>query len=82
VSELPGLPNRLLNMQDVAEYLDVSLPWVKEQVRFHRVPCSRIGKHIRFTHEHVAEIIKSREETPANFVPPMVPIRSGARSRL
>lgn len=56
------LPDHLLSMQEVADYLNVSVFWVKEQVRFKRVDCTRIGKHVRFTHEQVAAIIAGREQ--------------------
>jgi excisionase family DNA binding protein len=91
--ELPGLPERLLTMQEVADYLGVSLYWMRDSVRYHRVPHSRIGKHVRFTREHVQQIILAGEQAAvgryvssrkksAAAEKPVKGTRSGARGHL
>lgn len=72
---LPGLPDRLLTSAEVAKYLGVTERWLADEVRARRVRCTRIGKHVRFTHEHLREIIKSREQ-------PVLRSVSSARARL
>ena len=72
---LPGLPDRLLTPTEVAKYLGATERWLADEVRAHRVRCTRIGKHVRFTHEHLVEIIRSREQ-------PVLRSVSTARSRL
>jgi excisionase family DNA binding protein len=62
--QLEGLPDRLVSMVEVAGYLDVPLSWVKDAVRFRRIRFTRVGKHVRFTHGQVAEIIAAGEQTP------------------
>jgi excisionase family DNA binding protein len=46
---LAGLPNHLLTIPEVAEFLNVPLRWVRDAVQQRRVRCTRIGKHVRFT---------------------------------
>jgi excisionase family DNA binding protein len=47
----PGaLPeDRLLRPEQAAWYLNVKTSWVYEAVRAGRLPCHRVGRHIRFT---------------------------------
>lgn len=40
---------RLLCPQEAAALLSVKPSWVYESVRAHRIPCLRVGRHIRFT---------------------------------
>ena len=39
----------LLCPQDAATLLSVKPSWIYEAVRAHRIPCLRVGRHIRFT---------------------------------
>jgi len=39
----------LLCPQEAARLLSVKPSWVYESVRAHRIPCLRVGRHIRFT---------------------------------
>lgn len=39
----------LLRPEVVAHMLDVPISWVYDAVRSRRLPCRRIGRHIRFT---------------------------------
>ncbi|REE62413.1 excisionase family DNA binding protein [Streptomyces sp. 3212.3] len=48
----------------VAEALDCSQWWVKEQVRRRRIPFIRSGSGYRFTRTHVEEIFHILEERP------------------
>jgi excisionase family DNA binding protein len=41
----------LLRPADAAELLSVRPSWIYEAVRTNRLPCLRIGRHIRFTRE-------------------------------
>jgi excisionase family DNA binding protein len=73
--ELPGLPDRLLTPLEVADYLGASERWLVDAVRNKQVRCTRIGKHVRFTREHVREIISSGEQ-------PVLRSVGSARTRL
>jgi len=41
--------DRLLRPDQAAWYLNVRTSWVYEAVRAGRLPCHRVGRHIRFT---------------------------------
>lgn len=43
------LDQQLLTPSQAAELLAVRTSWIYEAVRTHRLPCLRIGRHIRFT---------------------------------
>ena len=45
----PKLYEPLLRPQDAARLLSVRPSWVYEAVRERRLPCVRVGRHIRFT---------------------------------
>jgi excisionase family DNA binding protein len=55
-------PNRLLDLDEAAEYLNVPKSWLGQAVRENRVRCTRIGKYVRFTPEHIQEIIAAGEK--------------------
>lgn len=79
-----SLPNRLLTIPEAADYLNVPVRWLQDAVQQRRVRCTRIGKHVRFTADHLRELIEAGEQpvtqpvcavaTPAR--------RRGRRSRL
>jgi excisionase family DNA binding protein len=41
--------DRLWRPEKAAWYLDVKPSWIYEAVRTGRLPCHRVGRHIRFT---------------------------------
>lgn len=43
--------DRLLRPEHAAWYLNVKTSWVYEAVRAGRLPCRRVGRHIRFTRQ-------------------------------
>jgi excisionase family DNA binding protein len=45
------LDNPLLKPEQAAELLAVRTSWIYDAVRTNRLPCLRIGRHIRFTRE-------------------------------
>ncbi len=45
----------LLRPEQAAHLLSVKTSWVYEAVRSGRVPCIRVGRHIRFTREMLEE---------------------------
>ena len=62
----------------------VYVRWVQDAVQQRRVRCTRIGKHVRFTAEHLAELIASGEQAVLSTVQAgaVTPFRDGRRSRL
>jgi excisionase family DNA binding protein len=47
----PRLSVPLLRPTEAAELLSVRPSWIYEAVRANRLPCLRVGRHIRFTRE-------------------------------
>jgi excisionase family DNA binding protein len=54
------LDNPLLKPEQAAELLAVRTSWIYEAVRTNRLPCLRIGRHIRFTREMLEEWLRGR----------------------
>ena len=48
-TDSPLKHDRLLRPDQAAWYLNVKTSWVYEAVRTGRLPCHRVGRHIRFT---------------------------------
>jgi excisionase family DNA binding protein len=61
---IPGSSRRLdgplLRPDQAAVLLNVKTSWVYEAVRTGRLPCLRIGKHIRFTQAMLEEWLSER----------------------
>jgi excisionase family DNA binding protein len=51
----PRLDEALLRPDQAAELLAVKPSWVYEAVRSGRLPCLRVGRHIRFTRSMLEE---------------------------
>jgi excisionase family DNA binding protein len=60
----PGTSRRLdsplLRPEQAAALLSVKTSWVYDAVRTGRLPCIRVGRHIRFTHAMLEEWLQSR----------------------
>lgn len=53
---------KLWTIDDVAEYFRVKPSVVKYWITSERLPCLKIGKHVRFDPEEIKEWIKCRKE--------------------
>ncbi len=53
--------SRLLEAEDVADYLGVRTDWVYREVRAGRLPHIRLGRAVRFRRESIEAWIDSRE---------------------
>lgn len=62
---------RPLDVAGLAEYLGVSESWVYKQTARRRIPHTRVGREIRFTPEHVQQILAAGDQ-PAISAPPVV----------
>jgi len=54
------LDGPLLRPAQAAEPLSVKTSWVYDAVRTGRLPCLRVGRHIRFTRAMLEEWLESR----------------------
>jgi excisionase family DNA binding protein len=70
---------RLLTISEAALVLNVPENWLRKKVAAHAVPCTRIGKHVRFTRTHLDRIIESGEQPPIQVVAPSQGISRRAR---
>ena len=55
----------LMNYAQAAEWLAVPERWLQDQVRAGQAPHTRLGKHVRFTQEHLDAIVRAGERQPA-----------------
>jgi excisionase family DNA binding protein len=51
----------LLTIAEAAAVLNVPYNWLRVKVTERRVPHTRIGKHVRFTEQHLRQIIANGE---------------------
>jgi excisionase family DNA binding protein len=54
------LDSPLLKPEQAAELLAVRTSWIYEAVRTSRLPCLRIGRHIRFTREMLEQWLREQ----------------------
>jgi hypothetical protein len=67
------------NADEAGKLLGKSGDWMKKQGRAGRIPFSRVGQSMRWTPDHIREILRAGEQrprTPAALIP-----RSPARRR-
>ena len=56
----PRLDAPLLKPEQAAELLSVRVSWIYDAVRSGRLPCLRVGKHIRFTRQMLEQWLDVR----------------------
>lgn len=56
--------SNLLDIPAAADRLGVPEGWLRKAVTARRVPFTRIGKHVRFTEEHLESIVRAGEQAP------------------
>lgn len=49
--------DKLLDIDGLADYLRVQPRWVRDKVTARAIPHRRVGKHVRFAPEDVAQIV-------------------------
>ncbi len=52
----------LLTIAQAADALNVPRSWLRDKVTARQVPHARLGRHVRFSHEHLRQIIADSEE--------------------
>jgi excisionase family DNA binding protein len=50
-------PPLLLTVEEAAAALHVPASWLRRRVAEHAVECTRLGRHVRFTHEQLHALI-------------------------
>jgi len=56
-----GRMTRLYSIREAAEVLNVPFTWLRDKVTARQVPHTRLGRHVRFTEAHLAEIVAEGE---------------------
>lgn len=56
----------LMNVKQAAAVLNISVSTLQKLVAARKVPFTRVGRHVRFTSEHIAQIIAMGEEPVAS----------------
>jgi excisionase family DNA binding protein len=74
-SENGSRPSFLMTVDEASAYLNVSERWLRDKVRSRAVPFTRVGKFIRSTPGHIAQIIAVGDQ-------PVVQRKGSARTRL
>ena len=59
----------LLTIAEAAAVLNVPESWLRRKVAERRVPLTLLGRHIRFTEDHVDRIISDGEQLPLAVAP-------------
>ena len=60
---------RLYTFAEAAEQLHVPETWLRKKASARAVPFTRLGRHIRFTDEHLTRIVDVGEQQPLAGVP-------------
>jgi excisionase family DNA binding protein len=60
---------RLYSISEAAEVLNVPVTWLRDKVTARQVPHTRLGRHVRFTEAHLAQIIAEGERRVAPEAP-------------
>ena len=60
-----GNAPRLMTVQELALYLNVSTGWVRKGVLSRTLPYTKLGKNVRFTPDQVAQILAAGDVPPA-----------------
>lgn len=69
-------------IRQAAQRIGVGFYWLRDAVSARQVPCTRIGRHVRFTEEHIAAIIAAGDQ-PVESAPTRIQVpqrRTTARS--
>lgn len=72
-----GVLNRLMTTEEAADFLNVSYSWLKKAAQRGEVPCTHIGRAVRFSQAHVQSIVEFGERDRSGLRQ-----RSSARSQL
>ncbi len=67
-SGVVALDEPLLDCQAAAVLLSVRVSWVRDAARLGRLPCLRVGRHLRFTRVMLEDWLAAQVESPHRVV--------------
>ncbi len=53
--------DRLMDVSEVARYLNVRTSWIYSKAAQRAIPCSRVGKYLRFRKAEIDEWLESED---------------------
>lgn len=71
---------RLYSITEAAELLNVPRTWLRDKVTAREVPHTRLGRHVRFTEAHLADIVAAGQRRTGPVVRP-IPSQTGRARR-
>jgi excisionase family DNA binding protein len=63
---------QLYTPADAARVLKVPESWLRKRAAARVIPCTFLGKHLRFSDEDLAKIVSSGAKPPMSSAPPRV----------
>lgn len=60
IDQIRHLDGPLLRPEQAADLLSVKTSWIYDAVRTGKLPCIRVGRHIRFTRQMIEEWLQSQ----------------------
>ena len=64
--------------EKAGEFIGKSANWMKTHARAGKIPFTRIGREMRWTPQHLAEILRAGEQKPRATLIPRAPARRQA----
>lgn len=64
--------------EEAGAFLGHSADWMKKQARAGNIPCTRVGQSMRWTPEHIREILRMGEQRPQAVLVSRTPRRKKA----
>ncbi len=68
-----GTHPKVYTLAEAAQLLRVRESWLERQAAARRIPFTMLGGSYRFTGDHLIQIVRMHESTPATEVPPPGP---------
>jgi excisionase family DNA binding protein len=68
-SGVVALDEPLLDCHAAAALLNVRVSWVRDAARLGRLPCLRVGRHLRFTRVMLEDWLATQVESPSSAAP-------------
>ena len=63
-------PRKLMNIDEMAEFLNIPIATVRDYVWRKQIPYVKVGRHIRFRHEEILVWLEDRSVPPEDLAPP------------
>jgi len=72
-------PDESYDAVEAGAKIGKSADWMKKQARLGRIPFTRVGQSMRWTPDHIREILRMGEQRPRAATPARGPSRGASR---